>query len=407
MKKRCLILAGLLFTAQVLSTAVVIAEDADSAVMEELAKDTIDVIEVVEDAEAAEEEEPAEETEEETAEAEEAAEEPEAPAVRPEYDFHDYLKELGEYKGLVAEVSALEEITEEILKEEINYRMSDVTEDVTEGTVEEGDVANIDYVGKKDDVAFDGGTAAGYDLTIGSGTFIPGFEEGLVGVKIGDTVDLNLTFPEQYHSADLAGAEVVFTVTVNSVKRPMEYSDAAVEKLTEGEHKDMASYEAAVKEEMENTNIQNQKTEAENIFWEKVMETSVFEGVPEEVVEYDVNANIEYNRTMLLYYYGVTLEDYLAMQGKTLEQVKENTRTTMETSLKYEMLEQAILEAEGTELSEEIFNEYAEKYAEQYEIDVETFLARTGEDTLWRNIRYEKSAEILLANNTFTEIAAE
>ena len=87
----------------------------------------------------------------------------------------------------------------------------------TEGTVcEEGDTVAIDYVGKKDGVAFDGGTGS-YDLTLGSGQFIPGFEEGLVGHKVGETVDLNLTFPEQYHSEELAGAEVVFTVTINGV----------------------------------------------------------------------------------------------------------------------------------------------------------------------------------------------
>ncbi len=87
----------------------------------------------------------------------------------------------------------------------------------TEGTVAVGDVTNIDYVGKKNDVAFDGGTACGYNLTIGSGSFIDGFEEGLVGVEIGRTVDLELTFPEDYSAAELAGQEVQFTVTVNYV----------------------------------------------------------------------------------------------------------------------------------------------------------------------------------------------
>ncbi len=88
---------------------------------------------------------------------------------------------------------------------------------ITDRPIQSGDTVNIDYVGKKDGVRFEGGTASGYDLTIGSKSFIDGFEEGLIGVSLGETVDLNLKFPEAYHSADLAGAEVVFTVTVNSI----------------------------------------------------------------------------------------------------------------------------------------------------------------------------------------------
>ncbi len=99
-----------------------------------------------------------------------------------------------------------------------SYLSKNCTINITDRPVKDGDVVNIDYVGKKDGVAFDGGTASGYDLTIGSNSFIDGFEEGLIGAELGETRDLNLTFPEQYHSADLAGADVVFTVTINSIK---------------------------------------------------------------------------------------------------------------------------------------------------------------------------------------------
>ena len=103
---------------------------------------------------------------------------------------------------------------------------------LTEGKVEDGDIANIDYVGKKDGTAFSGGTAKGYDLEIGSGSFITGFEEGLVGVEIGKTVDLNLTFPSDYGSEELAGKAVVFTVTVNYVNRPFEELNEETAKLS-------------------------------------------------------------------------------------------------------------------------------------------------------------------------------
>lgn len=121
---------------------------------------------------------------------------------------------------------------------------SDILEEVTEGTVEEGDTANIDYEGKLHGEAFEGGTAKEYGSEIGSGTFIPGFEDGLVGVKIGDTVDLPLTFPENY-TEELAGKDVVFTVTVNSVKRMPELTDDLVNQITDGEYTDVASYKRA------------------------------------------------------------------------------------------------------------------------------------------------------------------
>ena len=116
---------------------------------------------------------------------------------------------------------------------------------VTEGVVESGDTANIDYKGLLDGVAFEGGTASGYDLTIGSNTFIEGFEEGLVGAKIGEKVSLNLTFPTSYHSADLAGKAVVFEVTVNHVTRLGEPNDNNIARYG---YETLAAYEKALEE---------------------------------------------------------------------------------------------------------------------------------------------------------------
>ena len=126
--------------------------------------------------------------------------------------------DLGEYKGIEVDTSSDgfgvyydNQISSDVANYDLYVRK-------TEGRVEDGDTANIDYVGKKDGVAFDGGTADGYDLVIGSGSFIDGFEDGLIGAEIGSTVDLNLEFPDDYQSEELAGKAVVFTVTVNYVK---------------------------------------------------------------------------------------------------------------------------------------------------------------------------------------------
>jgi trigger factor len=210
------------------------------APMTAMAEETELVTEAETEAAAEEESEAAEdETEAETGEV----------LVRPEYTALDYVT-LGEYKGLNVSLEEMK-VTDEDVEDEIAYnmRLSEIYESLEEGTVHDGDVANIDYEGKLDGEAFDGGTAKGYDLEIGSGTFIDGFEDGLIGVAVGDTVDLTLTFPENYSNEDLAGQETVFTVTVNEIKRTPELTDEHAETLSDGEYTDAASYRASVRED--------------------------------------------------------------------------------------------------------------------------------------------------------------
>lgn len=408
MKKRYLILAGMLMAAQVLNAVPSIAEDAE-AIVEEIEESTEESAEEASSEALMEELEEAEIEEVMDAEDEDVLMdyEEEEEKVRPEYDFHEYLKELGAYKDLTVEVEPLEEVTDDIVMEEIDFRMEDIRDEITEGTVEMGDIANIDYEGKKDGVAFDGGTAKGYDLEIGSGSFIEGFEDGLVGVKIGDTVDLNLTFPEGYPAADLAGAEVVFTVTVHSVQRAAEFSDEAAEKLSDGECKDMDSYKAFVKEELENENKENQKKEAENLLWNLVMESTVIETLPEDVVEFDLEDSMSYYEMMVYYYMGTSLEDYCSMQGITIDDYKADMRESAEIGIRYEIIERAIVEAEGITFTEEDFNNCAAEYAAENGYDLETFLELATESQIWEYMYYKNAAEILMSNNTYTEKAAE
>ena len=132
-----------------------------------------------------------------------------------------YVTTLGEYKSVAVTVEPKEEVTQEDIDAYIDQILSaKTTYEEVDRAVEEGDQVNIDYVGKKDGKEFEGGSSAegGYDLVIGSNSFIDGFEEGLIGAKKGDTLDLNLTFPETYSATELAGQDVVFTVTVNTVK---------------------------------------------------------------------------------------------------------------------------------------------------------------------------------------------
>ena len=158
---------------------------------------------------------------------------------------------LGEYKGLTRTIEKAE-ITEEMIQEELEYFASIYPEEVTGRPAKLGDVANIDYVGYDGDVAFEGGTAEGYDLKLGSGNFIDGFEDGVVGMEIGEERDLNLKFPDQYHSEALAGKEVVFHVKLNALsnaentkiddalaKRVLGDDSATLELLKEDIHSDL------------------------------------------------------------------------------------------------------------------------------------------------------------------------
>lgn len=201
----------------------------------------------------------------------------------------DYIT-LGEYKGLTVEVAPAS-VTDEDVDGYINnlIEANPVKTEITDRPIQKGDIANIDYEGKYADtgVAFEGGTAQGFDLDIGSGMFIPGFEDGLVGVNLGDTVDLDLTFPEEYGSKDLAGKKVVFTVKVNKIseksKDPTDEWAAGLgmegvtnlEQLKETSKKQLT-------EEAEATH----KADVESAVIDKVIEISEYKDFPQEVLNY-------------------------------------------------------------------------------------------------------------------------
>lgn len=243
---------------------------------------------------------------------------------------------LGEYKGLKVDKSS---------DEYQSYYEDAITADVennglyvkkTEGLVADGDTANIDYVGKKDGVAFDGGTAKGYDLTIGSGSFIDGFEDGLIGVEIGKTVDLNLTFPENYGNEELNGAAVVFTVTVNYVttttaREPSDY-------YAELGYESLEDYEKYVSE-----------TATKNFLLDTVLDNSEIKNHPEDDVDilYDSYKNMI--STQLQSNYGIDYETYLSSVGTTEDEIiKDQIHPMLETY----MVLYAILDAENMKVEQ-------------------------------------------------------
>ncbi len=273
-----------------------------------------------------------------------------------DFDVDKYVT-LGEYKGIEVSVSSTE-ATEEQKKQ---YMQNDFADLVTLESVEDrdevqnGDVANIDYEGKKDGVAFEGGTAAGYDLGIGSGTFIPGFEEGIVGMKKGETKDITVTFPENYRTEDLAGQEVVFTVTVNDIKeyRLPEITDELVDSLGREDVTTAEEYnnyvENTIKEQLEASNDSQVLSEV----LLKLEETSTIEDAPEAMV------NRIYDSSMSKFSSwansnGVDVSFYVSyILGGTQEEYEQTVRDFAQRTAKQYMELAAVAKKEGLTVTDE------------------------------------------------------
>ena len=201
----------------------------------------------------------------------------------------DYIT-LGEYKGLTVEVAPAS-VTDEDVDGYINnlIESNPAKTEITDRPIQKGDIANIDYEGKYADtgVAFDGGTAQGFDLDIGSGMFIPGFEDGLVGVKLGDTVDLDLTFPEEYGSKDLAGKKVVFTVKVNKIsEKSKEPTDEWAAGLGMEGVTNLEQLKETSKKQLTEEAEATHKADVESSVIDKVIEISEFKDFPQELLNY-------------------------------------------------------------------------------------------------------------------------
>lgn len=281
--------------------------------------------------------------------------------------------ELGEYKGV--EVEKVEEtVNEDVVTaklEEMREKSSRLVS--VEREIANGDTANIDFEGFDGDVAFEGGKGENYDLVIGSGSFIPGFEEQLVGKKAGEEVEVNVTFPEEYHAENLAGKPVVFKVKVNDVKvkELPELNDEFAADTTE--FNTLEELRADVRAKAEADAAEVAKNELRNRVIEKVVENTTVE-VPEVMVKHEIeNQMMELNYQ--LQYQGFGMEQFLQMTGKTMEEFKAefttNRREEAVKNVKTSLVIEAIAKAEGVEVSEEEVNAEVEKMATAYNMTVE------------------------------------
>ncbi len=264
--------------------------------------------------------------------------------VKPEFT-------LGDYKGLkVTKVDAT--VTDEDVEKELNRQLdANARVEVVERAIENGDIANIDFKGFKDGVAFDGGEGVGYDLNIGSKSFIYTFEDQLVGKKAGEEVKVNVTFPENYGQADLAGQPAVFEVKVNEVKAKIkaELNDEFAKEVSEFET--LADLKADIKTKLVEPKAENAKVEKENSVMEKLIAETTIE-VPNAMVEQNVDGQIR-EFDMQLQRQGISLKDYLQFMGQDVEAMRSVYRVNAEKQVRGRLILEKIAELENFEIADE------------------------------------------------------
>ncbi len=299
---------------------------------------------------------------------------------------------LGAYKGVEVVVEKIAASEEEIEAYALQIYNSFITADnggIKDRAIELGDTANIDYVGKKDGVAFDGGTANGYNLGIGSGSFIDGFEDGLVGVKPGETVDLNLTFPEGYQAEDLAGQEVVFTVTVNYIvpAEAADMEDAVVAGFANEAYSNVAELNEYAATELEANNQAAWETEGEYAVLNTIINNATFTEIPEEYLE-EARTSIESTLNMYASYYGLDAATFcLYAYGMEKETFVE---AQAENYAKELLVYQAIANAENLNVSDKELKEKLEQYAEEAGAEnVEAYLGDATEEDFRQSLMVE------------------
>ncbi|MCL2080471.1 MAG: trigger factor [Oscillospiraceae bacterium] len=303
---------------------------------------------------------------------------------------------LGEYKG-VSVVKNKAVCTDEDINAELErLRTRNARVETSEEPLEDGDTAVIDFEGFVDDTPFDGGKAENHSLTIGSGQFIPGFEEQLIGKKAGDSCDVNVTFPEEYHAEQLAGKPAVFKVTVREAKRTLK------PELDDEFAKDVSEFDTLdeFKEDIKKRVLERRETEVKDKFESDVLEKMLegFEAViPDIMVEEQLDSlmrDLEYRVSMQ----GLELEQYLQLTGQSMDELRGQQRGAAERHVKCDLAFRKIAELEGFTVTEqELADEYA-KLAERYRMPEKDIRKAISERSLKRDLLGLKGSEFLIEN---------
>ena len=306
---------------------------------------------------------------------------------------------LGEYKGLDVKKAAVKVTEKEIDQAVLEMRNRYAENVVKEGNVEEGDIAVIDFEGFKDGVAFEGGKGENYSLTIGSHTFIPGFEEQLIGMEVGEERDINVSFPEDYHAEELKGAPVVFKVKVNEIKT-VEIPELDKDFFADLGYEDIENEEqlrATVKETIK----ARKEADADNKYIDDLLKAASENAkveIPEQMIHEEAHRMVhQYEEHLRMQ--GITLEQFFQFTNSNEQALMDQMHDEAKNRVLYRLVLEAIVKEEKIEVSEEEANKEAEELAKKYQMSKDEFLnAFGGLDMIKYDLTMKAAVDVLKGN---------
>ena len=311
---------------------------------------------------------------------------------------------IGEYKGLELTRTS-QPVTDDDVQAEINYNLEDNGSEVKDGTVENGDTVTINFTGTIDGKEFDGGSAEDYELVVGDGEMIDGFEDGIVGMKSGETKELDLTFPDDYYEESVAGKAVVFKVTLQKFTRPAELTDEWVAENTE--YKTVDEYRAAVKTQLEDTAVQTADYELYSDAWNEVQAASEIKDYPKEDVDAAKKSYQELNEKYVKDA-GMEMADFLESQGMSEEDYESECQQYAESKVEQNLIMQGIMDAEGLSIDDEETQKLKDDLIKEYGFaSIDEMIETYGEQEVNESLALLRVERFIVDNANVTEVAGD
>lgn len=311
---------------------------------------------------------------------------------------------IGEYKGLELTRTS-QSVTDDDVQAEINYNLEDNGTEVKDGTVENGDTVTINFTGTIDGKEFDGGSAEDYELVVGDGEMIDGFEDGIVGMKSGETKELDLTFPDDYYEESVAGKAVVFKVTLQKFTRPAELTDEWVAENTE--YKTVDEYRAAVKTQLEDTAVQTADYELYSDAWNEVQAASEIKDYPKEDVDAAKKSYQELNEKYVKDA-GMEMADFLKSQGMSEEDYESECQQYAESKVEQNLIVQGIMDAEGLSIDDEETQKLKDDLIKEYGFaSIDEMIETYGEQEVNESLALLRVERFIVDNANVTEVAGD
>ena len=311
---------------------------------------------------------------------------------------------IGEYKGLELTRTS-QPVTDDDVQAEINYNLEDNGSEVKDGTVENGDTVTINFTGTIDGKEFDGGSAEDYELVVGDGEMIDGFEDGIVGMKSGETKELDLTFPDVYYEESVAGKAVVFKVTLQKFTRPAELTDEWVAENTE--YKTVDEYRAAVKTQLEDTAVQTADYELYSDAWNEVQAASEIKDYPKEDVDAAKKSYQELNEKYVKDA-GMEMADFLESQGMSEEDYESECQQYAESKVEQNLIVQGIMDAEGLSIDDEETQKLKDDLIKEYGFaSIDEMIETYGEQEVNESLALLRVERFIVDNANVTEVAGD